>query len=289
MNIPVKINRSLEEIEQKISHLEGVLTDINSDIAQLRSQDIAPTSENAASRSQTLRESIMQELRHLFDRRHHYTNFEDKDYRIRECFACKRRLTFGEFCSRNYEMSRVQLETMWNHPLIELYCCSCYDKVKDEILEEKRIEETRKIKESLIPEEREALDYIEKRIGKIIPFATDTLENHTIGFSVKDRHIIGLKLSMCYLRAVPVEIQLFSSLEILDLSINLIKKLPDELSSLSSLRTLNLSNNFSIDISDIILNMRNLQILPPKLRFKKPMVAVISELTEKFERRTPRN
>lgn len=46
----------------------------------------------------------------------------------RICWNCKIPLNFQEFYSTNHDLTESRALELWNHPAIELFCCSCYSK-----------------------------------------------------------------------------------------------------------------------------------------------------------------
>ena len=70
---------------------------------------------------------------------------EPKDdlHEKRECFNCHREIGFTGFYIRNKDMTKEQLEKIWESPYIELYCCSCFRK-------EENKEESLKKREKLL-------------------------------------------------------------------------------------------------------------------------------------------
>lgn len=54
----------------------------------------------------------------------------------RYCFECGKRLNWSGFKFQNANLSENYLKKLWNHDLIELYCCECF---KEEMLLEKGI------------------------------------------------------------------------------------------------------------------------------------------------------
>ncbi len=290
LKIPIKFNNYIEEIQQQIIDLENRLTIINDHLNHLRTIE-ANHIQNGADTPRTLRGAIMGELRNLLGRRENGQDSTNEKYETRECWHCKIRLTFRGFSARNQNMDPEWLLKIWTHPLIQIYCCSCFERLRREEVSKKRIEESNKVKNNLIAEEKEAFVFIERKLNRHI-LITKELNISSRGFShrrvfpreftIKDKHVVGLKLSNSGLTSVPVEIQLFSKLELLDLSYNLLQKVPEWIASLPYLTTLNLTFNDCTEIPELVLNKKNLVILPQKARMRNPMIAVINEFKQKI-------
>jgi len=276
LDIPVKLNRCEIEVQQKILELENTITILDNDLNQQRYSEINDAPINDI--------NVIREYPHK------------EEYSARKCYSCKSSLHFSHLCSRNPDMDKAWLLKLWNHPLVELYCCSCHDRFEKEEKENSRIEDTELAKENLVAEEKEALIFLERRLNKDLLITEELkIENQRYSrrrlfpreFTIKNGHITGLKLSNSGLTSIPIDILVFSKLEFLDLSENLLNKIPEWLIDFKSLKFLDLTRNDCVEISESIFNKKNLIIFPPQLQMRNPMIAVINEFKQKLKNIIP--
>lgn len=67
----------------------------------------------------------------------------DKLHKTRKCFKCQMIIGFTGFYIRNKDMTKEQLEKIWDSPYVQLFCCSCFRK-------EENKEESLKKREKLL-------------------------------------------------------------------------------------------------------------------------------------------
>jgi hypothetical protein len=134
----------------------------------------------------------------------------------------------------------------------------------------KLIEVLRRI--PLVPQEKTALNALEKIIGKPIP-AISPFQNGNITqtnplfdstspmYFAIDGHIINFRLDKCNLKEIPLEIAQFSELQFLNLNDNAISLIPNFLTELNELQILMLINNQISEFHESIWSCSNLKEL----------------------------
>lgn len=193
----------------------------------------------------------------------------------RRCWDCKKTLNFTEIYEQNRELEKERLSKLWNHPYIQFYCCACFDRIKQEEISDERREKSKLIRKNLKPKEREGLSFVERRIGKEIIATSDFKIKSTHYWSripefiAKDKHIVAFKLNYCALTSIPIDLQLFTSLNYLDLSYNHIESLPQWIKFMVSLKQLILLGNPIVNIPESFFLIKNLEILPVTIRNKQ--------------------
>jgi Leucine-rich repeat (LRR) protein len=278
-NISVKIDQYHTQAIQKISALDKCLNSINTEISHLESNTITPS----------IIESNKKKLVEIPHSAH-----------SRICWDCKKTLNFIEIYEQNRDLEKERLSKLWNHPSIQFYCCACFDRIKQEEISDERREKSKLIRKNLKPEEREGLSFVERRIGKEIIATSDFKIKSTQYWSripefiAKDKHIIALKLNYCALTSIPIDLQLFISLNYLDLSYNHIESLPQWIKFMISLKQLILLGNPIVNIPESFFLIKNLEILPVTIRnkqiqekMKSSMRAINSEVRRKIGSEIP--
>jgi len=206
-----------------------------------------------------------------------------KEWRPRErvCFKCKRRLDYPDFCQTNRWLAEKQAQQLWEHPNVELFCCSCFRRLKSSSYAsqttERRAQRPRRREllslvnrfhhleeEELIPEEAEKLSKLEEELDCHIPVVEKVDdEYHTInyGYIPRNGRIIGLALFYSGLHAFPKALTHFSHLEYLDLSGNFIEKIPDWIHKIQSLKYLKMLSNRISEMPQSIAQLESLEYL----------------------------
>jgi Leucine-rich repeat (LRR) protein len=288
LRVPDDLNRRFEEIREQLRVLENHLVIMDNDIIEIRNSNRNDESlENPASPS-PLRQEIMEELRSFFNRRNHSS--VDKDYRERVCFQCKATLSFDHYCSRNKSENEEWLVKIWNHPYVEILCCSCHDKYKLIEQKENRAEEAQNMIKDLVKEEREAIEFIQERLNINLLYLEELGYSNMFShypifpheFSIKDGHVSALKLSNCGLKSVPPEIQVFSHIQVLDLNNNSLRSIPEWVSSLHSLEVLDMDGNQIVEFPKSLSKNEDIRIFPRFYRYAGYVKDVVKKLDEKL-------
>ena len=281
-NISVKIEQYQTQTIQKISALDKCLNSINTEISYLKSN-----------KTKIIKLSIIESNKKKLVEIPHSPH-------SRICWNCKKTLNFIEIYEQNRDLEKERLSKLWNHPYIQFYCCACFDRIKQEEISDERREKSKLIRKNLKPEEREGLSFVERRIGKEIIATSDFKIKSTQYWSripefiAKDKHIIALKLNYCALTSIPIDLQLFNSLNYLDLSYNHIESLPQWIKFMVSLKQLILLGNPIVNIPESFFLIKNLEILPVTIRNKQiqekmrsSMRAINSEVKRKIGSEIP--
>ncbi len=281
-NISVKVEQHHTYMIQKISALDRYLNSINTEISHLKSN-----------KTKIIKPSTVENMKKKLVEIPHSAH-------LRRCWNCKKTLNFTEIYEQNRDLEKERLFKLWNHTYIQFYCCACFDRIKQEEISDDRREKSKSIRKNLIPEEREGLSFIERRIGKEIIATTDfkIKSRHYWSripeFIAKDKRIIALKLNYCALSSIPIDLQLFTSLNYLDLSYNHIESLPQWIKFMVSLKQLILLGNPIVNIPESFFRIKNLEILPLTIRNKQiqekmrsSMRAINSEVKRKIGREIP--
>ena len=267
--ISLKINQFCSQMLKQFSGFKINLNLINNEIFHLKEDKSNARFINSNENNKFNKKSSI--IRELKRRYFCYKSLNSS----RTCWKCKKNLNFDEICERNINVDKKKLSILWDHPNIQFYCCSCYDRLNQEEIYKERVKKSEKIRFNLDLKEREALTYIERTIGRVV-VATDDFTFQSVQywskipeFIVKKKHLIALKLTYCALHYIPPELQIFNSLQYLDLSYNSIKTLPEWIKSMPSLRTIILLGNQSINIHDSFFQIKNLEILPETIRINQ--------------------
>ncbi len=192
--------------------------------------------------------------------------FKFQELKERACWSCNNPLNFKDFFSINPSLGQAHAIDLWENSHIELYCCYCFQKIKDQFEQERKQEELEKFRELLLeeldPEERKLLEKLEREIGKKIPIVsevTDYTRTKNQGFISKKGHIVGLSLYYYGLNKFPDSLNEFNSLEYLDLSGNFIANIPSWISKFQRLKFFKLLSNKLFLIPESISTMSSLE------------------------------
>ncbi len=192
--------------------------------------------------------------------------FKFQDLKERTCWSCNNPLAFRDFFSINSSLGQAHAIELWENPHIELYCCFCFQKIKDQFEQEKKQEELEKCRvvllEELDPEERKILEKLEREIGKKIPLVSEMTDHSRIknqGFISKQGHIVGISLYYYGLDQFPDSLKEFDSLEYLDLSGNFISCIPSWINRFQKLKFFKLLSNNLLLVPESISELGSLE------------------------------
>jgi protein-tyrosine phosphatase len=114
-------------------------------------------------------------------------------------------------------------------------------------------------RQQLCSDEAKALELFEKETGITIPPAKETGWS-SLGYKIRDNHLVGLGLYGMRLRAIPDGCR-FPRLEFLNLSGNSLESIPESFFEMPRLKELHLNNNRISRLPAAITRMKNLEEL----------------------------
>ena len=158
----------------------------------------------------------------------------DRDFKVRKCFNCKKIIDFGDYYIRNKKIDQPRLIKLWENENLEFYCCLCYDT----LMNSKKIQE---LNNSLDERDKEIIKILKLKLSIQLPIVPK-IEYDSVGVTIADGKIIGMGLFKS-LKEFPKEITELDSLVKLNLSWNSLEKLPKSIKNLKSLKSLDLIGN----------------------------------------------
>ncbi|MBN1216770.1 MAG: hypothetical protein JXA99_15185 [Candidatus Lokiarchaeota archaeon] len=118
---------------------------------------------------------------------------------------------------------------------------------------------TSKLKKKLDSQQVQALDDIERLVGKDIPQIKDYVTSGRFGAKIEGNNIVELGLNDCYLSTLPESIGNLTFLRKLYLEFNQLTTLPDSIANLQSLQLISLNNNKFINFPESITSLQSIQ------------------------------
>ncbi len=193
-----------------------------------------------------------------------------KETKNRSCFRCNKHIQFKDFCFRNRYISGPRRIKLWENPLLEFYCCMCYDEIF-------KSEKTALIKKKINLGDAEVVRFLESSLNMELPIVRK-IDFNTVGIAIKNKRIVGLGLYKVGLKDIPEYLSELDNLIVLNLAWNSISELSDCITSMKKLRTIDLIGNELDRLPPSIVNLISLEEIDLSFNFIKEIPAFVSEI-----------